>query len=135
MPRICRPSIQKSILGPGRELRGREVRVAEPARVRGGTEEPARVEEEPAREEDPVAERVQTRERDVPRAQEERDHEVEEGRAQRHHGQEDHGGAVHGEQLVEGLGAHQRVVRPGELRRISSASRPPIRKKAKAVVP
>ena len=99
-PRICRPMTQKSAFGPGENWREVRLRVAEPAGVGRGAEEEAGVEQQAAEQEDPVAERVQPRERHVARADHERDQVVEEHRAQRHDREEDHGRAVHREQLV-----------------------------------
>ncbi len=101
---------------PRREGPRREVGVAEPADVGRRADEKARVEEEGAGEEDPVRERIQAREGHVPRADHERDHVVEEGRVERHHAEEDHRGAVHGEQRVVGLGTHHTQVRTQQLR-------------------
>src|SRR5207244_4704393 len=58
--------------------------------------------------EDPVAEGVESRERDVARADLERDDEVEERGRQRHQREEDHRRAVHREQLIERLRAQDR---------------------------
>ena len=60
---------------------------------------------------------------------------VEEGGAEGHDDHEDHGRAVHGEQLIEGLGIDEVAVRLGHWARMRSASMPPIMKKMKAVVP
>ena len=98
-----------------RERLGRERRVAEPPGVRRGAHEPAGVQEEPAEEEDPVGERVEPRESDVPRADHERDQVVEEGDRERHQRQEHHAGPVHGEELVVALGAQELAVGAREL--------------------
>src|SRR6185437_9760615 len=72
--------------------------------------------EETAEQIDPVAERVESRERDVARTDLKRNDEVEEGGTERHDRKEDHGSAVHREYLVVRLGAHQMAVGTTELR-------------------
>ncbi len=110
---------------PGGKLTLRQIRVGEPAGVRrdaqhAGVEqrpdEPACVQEQPAEEEHPVAEGIEPRKRHVPGADLERDDVVEKRRRQRHQREEQHRGAVHGEQLVKRLGTHEVAVRLGELR-------------------
>jgi hypothetical protein len=101
--------------GAGRVVLGGQVGVPEPADVRRGPGQQARVQEQPAREEDPVGERIQSRERDVARADQERHHIVEERRVERHDRQEDHRRAVHREERVVGVGAHDGVVRDRQL--------------------
>jgi hypothetical protein len=106
---------------PGAERPRGEVRVAEPAAVRRRADDEAQVKEDAAREEDPVGERVQARERDVARADHQRDHVVEEHRVQRHDREEDHGRAVHREERVVELRADdvllgQRELQPDEQR-------------------
>ena len=90
----------------------------------------------PGEQERPVAERVQPRERDVARADHQRDQVVEERRRQRHHDEEHHRDAVHREELVVD---RRRTRRSGPAARaaarISSASLPPTRKNTKAVTP
>ena len=98
-----------------RVLLGGEAHVPEPPAVGGRSDQEARVEKEGAPQEDPVGERVQAGEGHVARADLERDEVVEERGVQRHDGQEHHGGAVHGEERVVEVGAHQGVARPGEL--------------------
>jgi hypothetical protein len=93
MPTICRPRAKNTV----------------PA------QEPTRVDEKTTRQERPVAEGVQSRKRDVPRADHERDHVVEEGCAERHHHQEDHRDPVHREELVVGVRVQDGPVRPREL--------------------
>jgi hypothetical protein len=82
---------------PRRILRRSQIGVAEPARVRRAAEQKAGVHEQSAEEEQPETERVQTWERHVPGADLQRDNEIEEGRAERHDGEEHHGRAVHRE--------------------------------------
>ena len=96
-------------------LRGGERRIAEPSHVWEGSLEEAEVHEDGAEYEEPVAQRVEPREGDVARADHERDEEVEEGRSGWHDDHEDHGGAVHGEEGVEGTRVHERAVRLREL--------------------
>ena len=102
-------------VGPDRERLRSERRVAEPAGVGSRPHEPARIEEEPAEEEDPVRERVEPGEGHVPRADHQRDEVVEECGRQRHEREEHHARAVHGEELVVPLGAEELAVGPGQL--------------------
>ena len=92
-----------------------ERRVAEPARVGSAPREPAYLQDYRARQERPVAKGVQAGERHVPRSDLQRHYEVEERRAQRHYGEEYHRRAVHREQLVEHLRAHDVLVWPRQL--------------------
>ncbi len=87
-------------------LRG-QVGVAEPADVRRSPDQEARVEQEPAGQEDPVGERVQAWKRDVARADQQRHHVVEEHGVERHDCQEDHRRAVHREERVVGVRARR----------------------------
>ena len=81
MPRICRPNTQKSMLWPGRNAMIDGVGgVAEPAAVGRAAEEEARVQEQAAEQEHPVAEGVQAREGDVAGADLQRHEVVEERR-------------------------------------------------------
>jgi len=84
--------------------------VGEPAAVGRTTEEPARVQEDAAEEERPVAEGVHPGEGDVTGADLQRQQVVGERRGHGHHHEEDHGDGVHGEDLVVGLGAEHVVV-------------------------
>src|SRR5438093_3005422 len=93
----------------------RERHVVEPSVVGSVPYEEARVHEQPGEQEDPVAERVQSREGHVPRPDHERHEVVAESEQHRGHEEEDHGDAMHGEELVERLGPDERLVRPGEL--------------------
>ena len=102
-------------VGPDREGLRRERRVAEPAGIGGRPHEPTRVEEEAAEKEDPIGERVEPGEGDVPRPDHQGDEVVEECGRQRHHRQEHHAGAVHGEELVVALGAEKLAFGPGQL--------------------
>ena len=82
-PRIWRPITQKSMFSPGENGPRGEGCVAEPAAVRRVAEKNRKRDEDSAEQEDPVAEGVESRERDVARADLERDEKVEErcGRA------------------------------------------------------
>jgi hypothetical protein len=100
---------------PDRRVGGRVRRVAEPATVRRSSQEEARVEEEPAEQEHPVAVRVQPWERDVPRTDHQRDEVVEERRRHRHHEEEDHRDPVHREDLVVLVGVQQGAIGLREL--------------------
>ncbi len=86
----------------------------DPARL-GRAPEDRRVEHDAAGEEQPVGERVQSRERHVARADHQRDEVVAEARQHRHDEQEDHRRPVHREELVVDLRADERVVRLAEL--------------------
>ena len=87
IPRICRPKAQKSMPWPGEYAFERErsrsrtsrrpARPARPEKMSAGEE--ARVHEEAAAQEHPVAEGVQAREGDVAGADHQRNHQVEEG--------------------------------------------------------
>jgi hypothetical protein len=92
-------------------------REAEPRAVRAVAGREADVEEDPRREEDPVAEHVEARERHVARTDHQR-HEVVAERAGRHRDdeEEDHRDAVHRENLVVDLRREHGVVRTHELR-------------------
>ena len=115
MPVISRPSVQKLTPSDGengvRAVRG----VHEPAAVGAAAEEPRRVDEDAAEEERPEAERVQAGERDVARADLQRDHVVGERRRHRHHEEEHHRGGVHREHLVVLVGRQDVALGPGEL--------------------
>ena len=100
---------------PDRRIGGRVRRVAEPSAVRRASEEEARVQEQAAEQEHPVAVRVQPWERDVPRTDHQRDEVVEERRRHRHHEQEDHRDPVHREDLVVLIGVQQRALGLSEL--------------------
>ena len=113
IPSTWMPSIQNSVRRPA--ARSDDVGVHEPARVRDLAHQEARVHEQGPEQEGPVAERVQPRERHVPGADLKRDEVVEERGAQGHDDQEDHGGAVHGEELVEGVRADDFGLRRGQL--------------------
>ena len=73
MPRIWRPSTQKSTLRPGEYCFDGQVGVAEPPAVGRGAEQEADVEEQAAQQEHPVAEGVEPGERHVPGADLQRD--------------------------------------------------------------
>ncbi len=91
-----------------------ERRVAGPPAL-GRGEEDRGVEDEAAGGEEPERQRVQLRERHVPRADHERQEVVAEARHDRDDEQEDHRRPVHRDQLVVRLRVQQRVVRLGEL--------------------
>ena len=119
---------------------GRQVLIAEPARIRChrqpvGTEErpgdEARVQEEAAEQEDPIAEGIEPRKRDVARADLERNHEVEERGRQRHEREKHHRRAVHRKELIERLGAHaEATIRPNQLRTDDERLQPTDQEKA-----
>ena len=101
--------------GVGAERLFGQVGVGKPAGVRGLIGQETGVEQQPAKEEHPVAERVQPGKGHIPGPDGQGDDEVKETGAQRHHHQENHGGAVHGEHLVKGVRADQGIVRHGQL--------------------
>jgi hypothetical protein len=89
-----------------------------------------------AEDERPERERVEAREGDVAGADLQRHEEVEERGGQRHDPEEDHRGAVHGEQLVVHARRDEVVVRAGPAGRGSRrASTPPMRKYSIAKAP
>jgi hypothetical protein len=99
----------------GRILRAGEWDVAEPPRVGSHVQEERHIEENDADEVRPIAERVQTRERDVARADHER-HEVQPHCVHHGHGEEEHHRrAVHGEDLIVFIRPDERVLGPSEL--------------------
>ncbi len=103
------------VLAPARRvLDARQGWVAPPAGLRRVPED-RRVEDDPARQQQPVGERVQTREGHVPGADHERQEVVAEARPDRDDEQEDHRRPVHGQQLVVVLAGQDRVVRLGQL--------------------
>ena len=116
--------------GGRRELPRGEIGVAEPAGVGRRAAEKAGVQEQAAGQEDPERERVQSRERDVARADLQRHQVIEQGRAERHDRQEHHGRAVHGEQRVERLGAHHMRVGARQLQADQQRLDPPEEKEA-----
>ncbi len=69
----------------------------------------------PPKSEDPVAEHVEARERDVARADHQRHEVVAERGGERHPHEEHHRGAVHGEELVVASGREHRAVGLREL--------------------
>jgi hypothetical protein len=95
--------------------RAREGGVAEPAAVGRAAQEEARVHEQPAHEEGPVPEGVEAGEGDVASPDLERHQVVGQSRRQGHDHEEDHGRAVHGEDLVVGVGAQHGVLRRSQL--------------------
>ena len=110
------PSSQKSAPTPGREAGARERRVHEPPAVRRPADEEGSEERQAADGVGPEGVGVQARERQVPRAQHP-GQEIDAHRLHdRHREQEHHHAAVHGEDLVVRVGAHQRVPRHRELR-------------------
>ena len=99
-----------------REGRLGQRRVAGPAALgRAARGEPARVQDDPAEQEEPVGERVQAREGHVARADHERHEVVAEAREDRDDDEEDHRRPVHGEELVVGVLGDEVLVRRGEL--------------------
>jgi hypothetical protein len=91
-------------------------RVERPPGLRGAAVgEEARVEDDPAEEEEPVGEGVQAREGDIARSDHQRHEEVSEPGQDRHDDEEDHRHAVHGHQLVVVLGREEALVRMREL--------------------
>ena len=86
-----------------------------PGAVQSGTQEVAAVEQQPAEEGQPEAERVEAREGHVARPDHERHQVVGRPEHEGHPHEEHHGGAVHGEQPVEGIGPDQGVAGHGEL--------------------
>jgi hypothetical protein len=114
------------------ELRERRIRV--PARrARPARREPARVEDDPAEQEEPVRERVQAR-KAMSRAPIISGHEeVAEAGEDRHDDEEDHRRPVHGEHLVVGLRVKMCSFGLASCERISSAMIPPATKKSRLV--
>ena len=90
-------------------------RVTEPSAVWRHAEEDWRRDEQSAKQIDPVAERVEARERHVARADLQRNEKVEKRRRHGHDGEEDHGRAMHREQLIVHLGRYNVAVRSNEL--------------------
>ena len=90
-------------------------RVPEPAAVWCATEEPGGVQEEAPGQEDPEGQSVKTWEGHVACADLEGEEIVGKGGGHRHDHQEDHGHAVHGEDLVVGVGPEDRAIRGGQL--------------------
>jgi hypothetical protein len=99
----------------GRVLRPGERHVGEPAAVRRQAEDEAREDEEPAEEVRPEAERGHARERQLARAQHQRQHVGGDRLEERDDEQEHHGRPVHREELIVGAGVEHRRVRPREL--------------------
>jgi hypothetical protein len=116
MPAICRPRLQKSMPCPGEYVSPEFGCVARPAGVGDLTEQDPGVDEQPAGQEDPVAEGVHPGEGDVAGADHQRDQVVRERRQHRHDDEEHHRGAVHGEGLVVGLLREHLAVRLDQLR-------------------
>ena len=76
------------------------------------------------------AQQVDAREGEILRADHDRDEEIAEHRGDgRDQEEEDHDHAVHGEQLVVGVGLDQVAGGVSNSRRISSAKKPPMKKK------
>src|ERR1019366_4695235 len=105
---------------PRREGTSREGCVGPPANVgcaassiETAAAQVAEVQEKPTQAGDPEAEGVQPREGHVTRADHQRDQIIAEAEEDRHSYEEDHGGAVHGEQLIEDLRRHEVVVGDG----------------------
>ena len=110
------PRFQKSRFSPGEKLRAGQRGIGEPAAIRREAHQKTGIHKQPRQEEDPVAERVQAREGHIARAGHERDQEVAKPKQDRGGKEEDHGRAVHGEELVVDFRAEQVVLRQGQLR-------------------
>ena len=106
--------IQASIPCVGRNAVVGQRHVRRPACLRGREEERA-VEDHAAEQQQPPREHVQARERDTARPDHQRHEVAREPGEDRHHGQEDHRRAVHGEELVVGRRVEERVVGRAEL--------------------
>ena len=127
------PSSQKSAPIPGREAAARERRVHEPPAVRRPAREEGREEDQAADGVGPEGVGVQARERQVARAQHP-GQEIDPHRLDdRHREQEHHHAAVHGEDLVVRVGAHQRVLGTASCARMTSARTPPSTRNTSAV--
>ncbi len=91
--------------------------------VKAAAAEVAEVKQQAAKGGDPEAEGVQAREGHVARADHQRDKVIAEAEEDGHAHEEDHGGAVHGEELIEDLGARRSGCwGPASWTRISRAS-------------
>ena len=112
--RMWSDRIQRSWPFPGGDHR--EWRIAGPARVRTRRRGEERQEEDDASEgEEPVGERVEPRERHVGCADHERHEEVAEPGEDRHDDEEDHRGAMHGDDLVVAVACEHRLLGAREL--------------------
>ena len=101
----------------GRAYGVRQRRVGEPAEVGGaGGGQEARAGDQATEQEQPVAEHVEPRERDVRRADLQRHQHVAEAEEQRRREQQQHDRAVHREQLVVDLVVDELHARVGQLR-------------------
>ena len=94
---------------------GRKRRVPDPCAIRGAAQQERRIDEDARGEEEPVAERVEPRESDIPRSDQQREHVIREGCGSRHDHEEHHREPVHRKELVVCLSAQDLEVRPGEL--------------------
>ena len=106
------PEVDVEILRIGES---REWRVAEPPTVGRRPNKPGNVQKNRTEQVYPIAEGVETGERHIPRADLQRDEQVEKCRAQWHDHEEDHGRAMHREQLVEHLRRYDASVREHQL--------------------
>ncbi len=89
--------------------------VAEPAVIGCPAQGKAAVHKQAAEQENPKAERVQLGEGHVAGTDHQGDDEVSDPNRERHNHQENHGGAVHGEQLIVSVAAEELCVRLGQL--------------------
>ncbi len=110
------------MLWPGENTRGCQRGVGEPAdvgsrarSVEAAGAEVAEVQQETGKGGDPEAEGVQSGEGHVARADHQRDKIVSHAEEDGHSHEEDHGGAVHGEELVEDLRRDEVIVGEGQL--------------------
>jgi hypothetical protein len=92
-----------------------ERRVVEPAGVGTQAERKAGVQENARQHEDPVRQRIQPGERHITGSQKQRPQVVAEARQDRAGIEEDHGEAVHGEQLIVGFGGQDLQIRMRQL--------------------
>ena len=100
----------------GREGSLGERGVREPSGVGGASGEEAEIEHDPTRERQPEGQGVETRERDVARADHQRYEVVRETHEKWDDRKQDHRDAVHGESLIEGFGIEKAFFRCGQLR-------------------
>ncbi len=96
-------------------LRSRQGHVVEPSRVGGDPQREADVEEDSRSREEPVTHRVHPGKGHVPGSDHERPDVVAEARQDRQGEEEEHGHAVHGEELVEQLRRHHPRLRVTQL--------------------
>ncbi|MNR29523.1 hypothetical protein D3C85_1469140 [compost metagenome] len=98
-----------AVLGGGqRSIRG-------PAGIGRTAHNPAEVEQNPAEQKGPEAQRIQKRKGDIARTDLQRNYRVHQCEDHRHDAKKDHGRAVHGDQFVEGLGIQKGIHRLDQL--------------------